>query len=232
MTTETAKPTGRIIHVTVNKFRVIYSALGLHANKYLPSQNSETKSALIMKAYQPTSETLEKLSSKLDRKHLTPRESGKGVNVKGAAELVRKRREFGETMIPLKLPKILLNADDFPTAISDKDEETADDRKNRIGNAAIKVDLGPLYDWSKDQKDEKELFEQRIDADVMATLEALTTDLEENGEKSPDVPADAGAPAADGAGPKLVKDPAPAQDVAKSVDALSQSNDEPGSGSD
>lgn len=211
MTTEAAS---RIIQITVDKFRSIYAALGLHANKYLPSGASETKSALIMKAYQPKSEAIEERAKKLERRHLTPRESGRGVDVKGAAELVRKRREFGQAPLTIKLPKILLNADDFPVALADKDGETADDRKNLVGNAAIKVDLGPLYDWSKDkEKGEKDLADQVLDESEAKALDAILGDITES-----DLALDAPAP---GTGPKLVVDPpapAPAAEPPAAID--------------
>lgn len=159
--------------LSINKFRAIYAALGLYTNKYLPSAGSETKGALIMKSYQGISEALESRASKLDRKYMTPKDSGKGVNVTGAAELVRKRREFGETLITIRLPRELITADDFPSAKSGgDDEETADDRKNRQANAALKVDLGPLYDWSKDKKGTEEL-EQSLSEQELAVLDAL-----------------------------------------------------------
>lgn len=207
-----APTTDRNHKLSVTKFRAIYTALGLYNNKYLPSAGSETKGALIMKSYQGISEALESRASKLDRKYMTPKDSGKGVNVTGAAELVRKRREFAETIITIKLPRELITADDFPSAKGGADDdETADDRKNRQANAALKVDLGPLYDWTKDRSGKKDMEDQTLAEDELAALDVL---VGENTDAAPaEVDATHGTEATTGdasaeiaTGPKLVKE--------------------------
>lgn len=161
----------KIIDITIEKFEQIWQGLIALTKKTLPSQESENKVGLIAAAYEPINDFVQAQKKKVNERHLV--KAGAKQSLKDPHGYDRKMARLKASKIPIRLPKTLITKSDLPL-VSDEDG----DAKNREANAAIKVMLGPLYDWELDAAG-KQLMEQSIEGasfDAIAAIAAESID--------------------------------------------------------
>ena len=151
----------------ISKFRMAIDAMKNIAAKTL-GVDSETKMALLVKAYEKpydaTTDVLKKVEVKFSRR------IGRADVL--SPEGVRRRDAILDRQITIKLPVKLITKADLPAKVDGED-----DASNRQATALWVSALGPFYDHEA-KADDKELLDQDMDADELKAIDAIADEDE------------------------------------------------------